>query len=306
MGQMVYGKAKAILLFTLGFSLIFSSLSSSAATYPAVQLILHDPTVKTAPTDKCDSSGCKSLKSLIDSAKTSIDIAVYGTRKQTDLLESIKKAKSRGVKVRVVMNKDSSGKNYYSDSMLWANSIGNVVYDYESELRLNKIENPFYKQPKCPRPKGFAGPLQCMAFDAGDRWIIAGHASVDNFVADDEENNTKDRIMHNKFFIIDNQIIWTGSANISDSDVGGYSANTMVIIRSKEVAAAYTKEFEQMYAGKFHAEKVKSDQKTYNVEGTPVKVLFSPRDLPMKKSVQKVIREANTSIYAYVFYLTNK
>jgi phosphatidylserine/phosphatidylglycerophosphate/cardiolipin synthase-like enzyme len=306
MGQMVYGKTKAILLFTLGFSLIFSSMSSSAATYPAVQLILHDPTVKTAPTDKCDSLGCKSLKSLIDSAKSSIDIAVYGTRKQTDLLESIKKAKARGVKVRVVMNKDSSGKNYYSDSMLWANSIGNVVYDYESELRLNEIENPFYKQPKCPRPKGFAGPLQCMAFDAGDRWIIAGHASVDNFVADDEENNTKDRIMHNKFFIIDNQIIWTGSANISDSDVGGYSANTMVIIRSKEVAAAYTKEFEQMYAGKFHAEKVKSDQKTYNVEGTPVKVLFSPRDFPMKKSVQKVIRQANTSIYASVFYLTNK
>ena len=159
---MVYGKMRAILLFTLGFSIIFSSLSSSAATYPAVQLILHDPTIKIAATDKCDSSGCKSLKSLIDSAKSSIDIAVYGTRKQTDLLESIKKAKARGVKVRVVMNKDSSGKNYYSDSMLWANSIGNVVYDYESELRLNKIENPFYKQPKC---NGYLR-TRCIARDA--------------------------------------------------------------------------------------------------------------------------------------------
>jgi phosphatidylserine/phosphatidylglycerophosphate/cardiolipin synthase-like enzyme len=303
---MGYRNKFVFILTIIGFSISLLPNSSNAATYPAVQLILHDPTVKTSPTDKCDSPGCKSLKLLIDSAKTSIDLAVYGTRKQTDLLDALKKAKARGVKVRAVMNKDSSNKNYYSDSLLWASAIQNVVYDYESEVRLNKIEKPFYKEPKCTRPKGFAGPLQCMAFDAGDKWIIAAHASVDNFVADDEENDTKDRIMHNKFFIIDNQVVWTGSANISDSDVGGFSANTMVIVRSKEVASAYTKEFEQMYSGKFHAEKVKSEKKTYDVEGTPVKVLFSPRDLPMKKSVQKVIREANDSIYASVFYLTNK
>ena len=303
---MGYKKYRLFFAFLVAIFLALITNFSSAVSYPAVQLILHDPTVKKVPTDKCDSLGCKSLKSLIDSSKNSIDIAVYGTRKQTDLLNSLKKAKDRGVKIRIVMNKDSSGKNYYSDSLLWANTLGNVIYDYESELRLNEKEKPFYKEPKCKRPKGFEGPLQCMAFDAGDKWIIAGHASVDNFVADDEENNSKDRIMHNKFFIIDNEVVWTGSANISDSDVGGFSANTMVIVRSKEVANAYTKEFEQMYSGKFHAEKIRSEQKTYIVDGTPVKLLFSPRDLPMKKSVQKVIREADKSIYASVFYLTNK
>ena len=60
--------------------------------------------------------------------------------------------------------------------------------------------------------------------------------------------------MHNKFFVFDNEIIWTGSTNISDSGTGGYNANVSALIKSKEIASLYIEEFNQMYyQGKYQA-----------------------------------------------------
>ena len=63
--------------------------------------------------------------------------------------------------------------------------------------------------------------------------------------------------MHNKFFIFDNQKVWTGSANITGTDLTGFNANYAILINSNEVANIYLKEFEQMYENKFHKEKSK-------------------------------------------------
>ena len=62
--------------------------------------------------------------------------------------------------------------------------------------------------------------------------------------------------MHNKFFIIDKRFIWTGSANISDTGVGGYNANIVGVLDSIYFARFYTQEFEQMYTlGDHHRQK---------------------------------------------------
>ena len=53
--------------------------------------------------------------------------------------------------------------------------------------------------------------------------------------------------MHNKFFIIDRQYIWTGSANISDTGTGGYNANVIASINSNYLAKHYLIEFEQTH-----------------------------------------------------------
>ena len=62
-------------------------------------------------------------------------------------------------------------------------------------------------------------------------------------------------IMHNKFFIFDNNIVFTGSTNISSSCLTGFNSNIVIVIRSNDIANIYKQEFKQMYSGKFHTDK---------------------------------------------------
>ena len=91
------------------------------------------------------------------------------------------------------------------------------------------------RRQKAPEPTARRA-LQCLAFDLGGRWLLARHASIDDFVADQEGAGGPHRIMHDKFFIIDGRGVWTGSANISGSDTGGYSANLVAAIESAAIA----------------------------------------------------------------------
>ena len=43
--------------------------------------------------------------------------------------------------------------------------------------------------------------------------------------------------------------------NLSHTDMSGFNTNSIVVIKSKQIAGIYKKEFEQMYNGKFHTEK---------------------------------------------------
>ncbi len=61
--------------------------------------------------------------------------------------------------------------------------------------------------------------------------------------------------MHNKFYIFDDKVLITGSANLSHTDMSGFNSNSIVVINSPLVAAIYKQEFEQMFEGKFHTEK---------------------------------------------------
>ena len=62
-------------------------------------------------------------------------------------------------------------------------------------------------------------------------------------------------IMHNKFYIFDDKILITGSANLSHTDMSGFNTNSIIVINSDKIAKIYKNEFNQMYEGKFHSEK---------------------------------------------------
>ncbi len=53
-------------------------------------------------------------------------------------------------------------------------------------------------------------------------------------------------LMHNKFVIIDQSVVWTGSMNFT---VGGAykDNNNLVRLQSEKVAEDYTSEFEEMF-----------------------------------------------------------
>ena len=113
-------------------------------------------------------------------------------------------------------------------------------------------------------------------------------------------------IMHNKFYIFDNKILITGSANLSHTDMSGFNSNVIAVIESEEIAQMYKKEFEQMYGGRFHNAKSIYQNKRVNLSGTNVEVYFSPKDKGIGNAVIPLINNAKKYIYIPVFVLTDR
>lgn len=274
--------------------------SLSAAFADDVELILHDPRTRAAPTDACDIKLCSSLHGLIMNAKTSIDFAFYGFRNQTALFEALAAARDRGVKIRGVVDMDVANVNYYDSTAQWMEAFPDVVTDHKVDLVTKTQQRSFSSKYTCPRPAGFAGPLQCLAYDLGDQCYLAAHASR-------EEIDFEGDIMHDKFAVIDGRYVWTGSTNASDSCSGGYNANLVMVIDSPTVARWYTGEFEQMHSGHFHTTKsAQSPMRTAISDDIALEVLFSPQHTPIRTAVIPLIEQSRSRIDIAVFFLTHK
>lgn len=95
-------------------------------------------------------------------------------------------------------------------------------------------------------------------------------------------------IMHHKFFVVDGRFVFAGTANISETDLVRNS-NNFVVIDSPPVAADFTAEFEQMFAGRFGHTKVEIDNgRVYQVGDTTVEVWFSPNEDAMGRILEYV------------------
>ena len=275
--------------------ILCSVLSSSAYSAENIELIFNSPVDKKVPSNECNSSLCRSLLQLINESKHSIDFAIYGLRGQKEIFNALLDAKNRGVRIRGVIDKDIHNQSYYSDTHLLEENF-NISTDYLQDLKTQKKiqkSKKSYKD-KCKRPEGHLGPLQC--FEG------RGYASKKDikFVGD---------IMHNKFFILDNVVVWTGSANISDTGTGGYNANLAAIIKSDFVADKYQKEFEQMYLGKkFHRAKnvFKKYKLKTNINNQEIELFFSPQGYAVYRGLIPAIQRAKKSIDISIFFLTHK
>jgi len=270
------------------------STSSISGSQSYFKVITNSPLIFLSPNTSCNTQICSELINLIENASKSVDFAVYGLRGQKDVLNALISAKNSGVTIRGVIDKDVRGKTYYSDTYLLEDNFDAIKSDYEKDLNtLSLLKNKEYAD-KCERPEGHEGPLQC--FEG------KGYASKEKlkFAGD---------IMHNKFFIIDGEYIWTGSANISDTGTGGYNANVVASIKSKYLADHYLIEFEQMFNdGSFHRSKKKlrkQDIRT-EIDGQTIELFFSPQGFAMYRGVIPLIQEAQESIDISMFFLTHK
>ena len=114
-------------------------------------------------------------------------------------------------------------------------------------------------------------------------------------------------IMHNKFYIFDDEIVVTGSANLSYTDMSGYNANNVVIFNSKKIAQIYKQEFEQMYNSKFHYLKTPLESKeNITLGSSTVSVYFSPKDSIIEKVIVPIVDKAHSYIYIPAFLITDK
>lgn len=121
----------------------------------------------------------------------------------------------------------------------------------------------------------------------------------------DYSSGENQNIMHNKFYIFDDRILITGSANLSDTDMSGFNSNSIIILDSQEIALTYKKEFEQMYNNKFHNSKESIQNKPITISGAEFRVYFSPQDKPIANAILPIIKNAKNYIYIPTFVLTD-
>lgn len=110
--------------------------------------------------------------------------------------------------------------------------------------------------------------------------------------------------MHNKFAVIDDVIVWTGSWNLTENCTFRNN-NNAIRIESRRIAAAYRREFEQMHAGSFGTAK----QSDMPRSGTPIgngvmDIYFSPQDKALPFILEQ-IEQARSSIVFMAFSFTS-
>lgn len=213
-----------------------------------IKIVLSDHTTNLKPSKECSSYIGKEIVRGINSAQSTIDMALYGYERTPEIDRAIDSAINRGVKIRFVYDEDSKGGNLYSGTKYLAEKIPDSVSDSK----------------------------------------IAG-------------------LMHNKFFIFDNQTVLTGSANISNTDMSGFNSNSIIIIKSASVAEIYRQEFEQMLSGKFHTTKERAQVKNDFILGdSRLAVYFSPKDSTVQNALIPIINSAKKYIYIPAFLITER
>jgi len=110
--------------------------------------------------------------------------------------------------------------------------------------------------------------------------------------------------MHNKFWVFDSQVVWTGSTNITEN--GFYrNNNNAIVIRSSRLAQNYTTEFEEMFLrdefGPTSTANTPSPQFTIN--GILIESYFASED-DVTTALVNAINAAESSIHFMAFAFT--
>ena len=113
---------------------------------------------------------------------------------------------------------------------------------------------------------------------------------------------TTSNIMHNKFFIVDGEYVFTGSWNPTDTGTL-FNANDAVQIKSTELAGIYQAEFDQLFANIYGSSKLDNNAETAMAGSIQVEAYFSPKDTGLTRLIE-LIDSSTSSIYISMFYLT--
>ena len=117
-------------------------------------------------------------------------------------------------------------------------------------------------------------------------------------------DDDRSAFMHNKFVVIDNHIVWTGSMNLTTNDFFENN-NNIVVVESPELAAVFEAEFAEMWAGQFGpTSPSQPGQDVFDRNQRPFIVRFAPEDDPLSALVQ-LAGLADHSIHFMAFSFTH-
>ena len=214
----------------------------------------------------------KELINIINNANKTIDFAFYGLSNQDEILQALLNAQKRNVKIRGIIDLNINAKNDYPNTLesIAKFKQNTVKTDYLTDMtKKEKIDN---KQ---------------VYFSSN--YKFKGH------------------IMHNKFCIVDNHIVWTGTANISSTGTGGYNENAVIIVESKNLADFYTKQMDEMYNNE-HFHEDKKEMYTilpFLIGNIETSVYFSPSNNAVINGIIPVIQNAKDYIYVSMFLISH-
>lgn len=115
--------------------------------------------------------------------------------------------------------------------------------------------------------------------------------------------DTRAGLMHNKFWVFDEQTVWTGSMNITVNDTQSNN-NNVIILHTVEVANIYEREFQEMLVGQFGPRSPSTVAEQWAiVEGVPIQVFFGPEDNVMSE-LSRLVDAAQQSIRFMAFSFT--
>jgi phosphatidylserine/phosphatidylglycerophosphate/cardiolipin synthase-like enzyme len=118
-------------------------------------------------------------------------------------------------------------------------------------------------------------------------------------------SDARSALMHNKFWIFDGQIVWTGSTNITENGIFKQD-NNVLVIHSPQVAAIYNREFTEMWEGQFGPKSPSQlNEQTAVVNGSQVVVVFTSEDPAIENAIIPIVRGAQSSIRFLAFSFTD-
>lgn len=110
--------------------------------------------------------------------------------------------------------------------------------------------------------------------------------------------------MHNKFFVIDGKIVWTGSFNYTENASHKNNENA-VVFNVPGLAENYEREFSEMFAGEFGPTSTSdTPYPQISFDGITISNYFAPEDEVMAKVIAKV-KGATDSINFLSFSFTD-
>jgi phosphatidylserine/phosphatidylglycerophosphate/cardiolipin synthase-like enzyme len=91
-------------------------------------------------------------------------------------------------------------------------------------------------------------------------------------------DDARSGLMHDKIWLFDKFVLWTGSCNITVNGVFRNN-NDVVVLYSEDAAAIYENEFDEMRAGEFGTTSTSTvDEQVIDIAGTEVRVFFGAED----------------------------
>lgn len=112
-------------------------------------------------------------------------------------------------------------------------------------------------------------------------------------------------LMHNKFMVVDNTTVWTGSLNLTTSSIYQHNNNS-VMIKSPQLAANFNAEFSRLFdQGLYGPNPHQIPNPVVNVSGIQIQTFFSPGGGAMD-AMHAALSQATKSIKFMAFSMTDK
>ncbi len=116
------------------------------------------------------------------------------------------------------------------------------------------------------------------------------------------KGDQRSTLMHNKFTVIDNTQVWTGSMNYTYN--GAYHHNENLLqLDSIAAASSYSEEFAQLWVG-IHRQ-INASASVFTIDNSTVQVYFSPDDHFRDQHLIPLLQTAKQSVHFMAFAFTS-